>query len=157
LLVSGGLTDALPAAAGRAALPTTLELDNVGRYGNDLEAAVYFCTLEALQTSMPLISTMLMSISTGWGAEFVARGHRFLARRDLGDQFEARHPIDHGTRRGAKRRLVVHDHHADAFTGFVGHGSSSCDSSHRSVCPDTVPPGRCVVVPSPPSRERSIT
>ncbi len=51
LLVSGGLAEALPAAAGRAALPTTLELDNVGRYGNDIEAAVYFCTLEALQNA----------------------------------------------------------------------------------------------------------
>ncbi len=51
LLVSGGLAEALPAAAGRAALPTSLELDNVGRYGNDIEAAVYFCTLEALQNA----------------------------------------------------------------------------------------------------------
>jgi signal transduction histidine kinase len=51
LLVSGGLGDALPAAAGRAALPTTVELVDVGRYGNDIEAAVYFCTLEALQNA----------------------------------------------------------------------------------------------------------
>jgi signal transduction histidine kinase len=51
LLVSGGLNDALPAAAGRAALPTTVELTDVGRYGNDIEAAVYFCTLEALQNA----------------------------------------------------------------------------------------------------------
>lgn len=51
LLVSGGLPDALPAAAGRAALPTTVDLVDVGRYGNDIEAAVYFCTLEALQNA----------------------------------------------------------------------------------------------------------
>ena len=51
LLVSGGLNDALPAAAGRAALPTTVDLVDVGRYGNDIEAAVYFCTLEALQNA----------------------------------------------------------------------------------------------------------
>ena len=51
LLVSGGLREALPAAAGRAALPTTVEFDGVGRYGNDIEAAVYFCTLEALQNA----------------------------------------------------------------------------------------------------------
>jgi signal transduction histidine kinase len=51
LLVSGGLGEALPAAAGRAALPTTVEFDGVGRYGNDIEAAVYFCTLEALQNA----------------------------------------------------------------------------------------------------------
>ena len=51
LLVSGGLCEALPAAASRAALPTTVELQGVGRYGNDIEAAVYFCTLEALQNA----------------------------------------------------------------------------------------------------------
>jgi signal transduction histidine kinase len=51
LLVSGGLNAALPAAAGRAALPTTVDLVDVGRYGNDIEAAVYFCTLEALQNA----------------------------------------------------------------------------------------------------------
>ena len=39
------------AAASRAALPTTLTFDAVGRYGNDIEAAVYFCTLEALQNA----------------------------------------------------------------------------------------------------------
>jgi signal transduction histidine kinase len=51
LLVSGGLAEALPAAAGRAALPTTVSLEGVGRYTNDIEAAVYFCTLEALQNA----------------------------------------------------------------------------------------------------------
>ena len=43
LLVSGGLCEALPAAGGAgAALPTTVDFDGVGRYGNDIEAAVYF-------------------------------------------------------------------------------------------------------------------
>jgi signal transduction histidine kinase len=51
LLVSGGLAEALPAAAARSPLPTTVELDGVGRYGNDVEAAVYFCVLEALQNA----------------------------------------------------------------------------------------------------------
>jgi signal transduction histidine kinase len=51
LLVSGGLAEALPAAAARAALPTTVELDRIDRYGNDVEAAVYFCTVEALQNA----------------------------------------------------------------------------------------------------------
>lgn len=51
LLVSGGLCEALPAAANRASLDTTVEFDGVGRYGNDIEAAVYFCTVEALQNA----------------------------------------------------------------------------------------------------------
>lgn len=51
LLASGGLREALPAAATRAALPTTVTCEATGRYGNDIEAAVYFCTLEALQNA----------------------------------------------------------------------------------------------------------
>lgn len=51
LLVSGGLSEALPAAAGRCPLPVAVELEGVGRYGNEIEAAVYFCVLEALQNA----------------------------------------------------------------------------------------------------------
>ena len=51
LLMSGGLGEALPAAASRAALPTTAEIDGIGRYGAELEAAVYFCCSEALQNA----------------------------------------------------------------------------------------------------------
>ena len=51
LLVSGGLAESLPAAAGRAALPTTLEVTGIGRYPAEVEAAVYFCCLEALQNA----------------------------------------------------------------------------------------------------------
>ncbi len=50
LLVSGGLSEALPAAAARAALPTVTEL-LVGRHEQDVEAAVYFCCMEALQNA----------------------------------------------------------------------------------------------------------
>jgi len=51
LLVSGGLAEALPAAAQRSALPTTVDVLARGRYGDDREAAVYFCVLEALQNA----------------------------------------------------------------------------------------------------------
>ncbi|HET7489653.1 MAG TPA: histidine kinase [Acidimicrobiales bacterium] len=51
LLVDRGLVEALSAAAGRAALPTELHADGVGRYPADVEAAVYFCCLEALQNA----------------------------------------------------------------------------------------------------------
>ena len=76
LLVSGGLAEALPAAAGRAALPTTLELDNVSRYGNDIEAAVYFCTLEALQNAGKHAG------ETATATVRVDRGRRHPALRD---------------------------------------------------------------------------
>jgi len=51
LLADRGLTEALSAAAGRAALPTDVEADGVGRYDQPIEAAVYFCCLEALQNA----------------------------------------------------------------------------------------------------------
>ncbi|CAN5432190.1 hypothetical protein BH10ACT2_BH10ACT2_07620 [soil metagenome] len=50
LLVSGGLAEALPAAASRAALPTTTDIV-VGRHPQEVEAAVYFCCMEAMQNS----------------------------------------------------------------------------------------------------------
>ena len=51
LLANEGLLPALTAAARRAALPTWVEADDVGRYPPELEAAVYFCCLEALQNA----------------------------------------------------------------------------------------------------------
>ncbi|MFN2607108.1 MAG: GAF domain-containing sensor histidine kinase [Acidimicrobiales bacterium] len=51
LLVDRGLVEALGAAAGRAALPTEVQADGVGRYPQEMEAAVYFCCLEALQNA----------------------------------------------------------------------------------------------------------
>ncbi len=51
LLMSGGLAEALPAAATRATAATTVDVSGIGRYGTDMEAAVYFCVLEALQNA----------------------------------------------------------------------------------------------------------
>ena len=51
LLMDRGLAEALSAAAGRAALPTGVEADGIGRYPQQVEAAVYFCCLEALQNA----------------------------------------------------------------------------------------------------------
>ena len=49
LLADQGLPAALEAQARKSGLPITLAPDGVGRYDQDLEAAVYFCVLEALQ------------------------------------------------------------------------------------------------------------
>jgi signal transduction histidine kinase len=51
LLSSAGLREAIAAACRRAALPTELEAANLRRYAPQLEAAVYFCCLEALQNA----------------------------------------------------------------------------------------------------------
>jgi signal transduction histidine kinase len=49
LLASMGLAAALEAQARKAPVPTSVTADGVGRYPQDVEAAVYFCVLEALQ------------------------------------------------------------------------------------------------------------
>jgi signal transduction histidine kinase len=49
LLADKGLAAALEAQARKAAVPTTVEPDGVGRYPRDVEAAVYFCALEGMQ------------------------------------------------------------------------------------------------------------
>jgi signal transduction histidine kinase len=49
LLADKGLTAALESQARKATVPVTVDADGVGRYSQDVEAAVYFCCLEALQ------------------------------------------------------------------------------------------------------------
>ena len=51
LLAEKGLPTALQAQARKATLPITIEADDIGRYPQDTEAAVYFCILEALQNT----------------------------------------------------------------------------------------------------------
>ena len=48
LLADKGLGDALVAQARKAAVPVTVAAGSIDRYPRDVEAAVYFCTLEAL-------------------------------------------------------------------------------------------------------------
>jgi signal transduction histidine kinase len=49
LLASKGLAAALAAQARKSPVPASVTGDGVGRYPQDVEAAVYFCVLEALQ------------------------------------------------------------------------------------------------------------
>jgi len=51
LLMDRGLAEALSAAANRAVLPTEVRAEGVGRYPQAVEAAIYFCCLEALQNA----------------------------------------------------------------------------------------------------------
>ncbi|MEX0985583.1 MAG: histidine kinase, partial [Actinomycetota bacterium] len=48
LLADQGLLAAIDAQARKAALPVNVSSDSLGRYPEDVEAAVYFCVLEAL-------------------------------------------------------------------------------------------------------------
>jgi signal transduction histidine kinase len=52
LLMDQGLAAALGSAAQRATIPTRVEAGSLGRYPSEVEAAAYFCCLEALQNAM---------------------------------------------------------------------------------------------------------
>src|SRR5207247_9596039 len=49
LLADQGLVAALASQARKSPVPVSVEADGIGRFSQDAEAAVYFCTLEALQ------------------------------------------------------------------------------------------------------------
>jgi signal transduction histidine kinase len=49
LLADAGLGAALSSQARRAAVPVSVDAGDIGRYPQEVEGAVYFCTLEALQ------------------------------------------------------------------------------------------------------------
>jgi signal transduction histidine kinase len=51
LLADLGLAAALSAQASKSQLPVAVETGGIGRFGQDTEAAVYFCCLEALQNT----------------------------------------------------------------------------------------------------------
>jgi signal transduction histidine kinase len=98
LLVDSGLVEALRAAAGRSPLPVEVSADGVGRYRSEIEAAVYFCCLEALQNAAkhaPGASVevklreesggLLFSVSDdgpGLDVEVAERGHGFVNMAD---------------------------------------------------------------------------
>ena len=51
LLLDSGLAEALRAAAGRSPLRVNVDAGGIGRYPPEVEAALYFCCLEALQNA----------------------------------------------------------------------------------------------------------
>jgi signal transduction histidine kinase len=51
LLADQGLTAAIESQSRRSTVPVRVESDGIGRYPQEVETAVYFCTLEALQNA----------------------------------------------------------------------------------------------------------
>jgi signal transduction histidine kinase len=70
LLADQGLSAALDAQARKAAVPTSVDADGIGRYDRAVEAAVYFCTLEALQNVAKYAdastATVRLGVTDGW-------------------------------------------------------------------------------------------
>jgi signal transduction histidine kinase len=91
LLADQGLPTALRAQAGRTPLPVLVEADGVGRYHRDVEAAVYFCILEALQNVAKYARASLVTVALA-----CPDGHLRFCVVDDGDGFNAAE-VSHGT------------------------------------------------------------
>jgi signal transduction histidine kinase len=98
LLLDSGLAEALRAAAGRSPLGVSVMADDIGRYPAEIEAAVYFCCLEALQNAAKHAEGATVEIhlreesgglvfdvsdnGPGFDAAVATQGHGFLNMSD---------------------------------------------------------------------------
>ncbi|MGI8662690.1 MAG: histidine kinase [Acidimicrobiales bacterium] len=98
LLLDSGLVEALRAAASRSPLDVGVTDDGLGRYDTEVEAAVYFCCLEALQNAAKHAPAANVEVhlrqsegglifevvddGPGYDAEVARRGHGFVNMSD---------------------------------------------------------------------------
>jgi len=98
LLVDSGLVEALRAAANRSPLAVGLVAEGIGRYPSEVEAAVYFCCLEALQNAAKHAPDATVELrlweesggllftvkddGPGYDVELATRGHGFVNMSD---------------------------------------------------------------------------
>jgi signal transduction histidine kinase len=62
LLADRGLVVALESQARKATVPVRVEAEGIGRYPQEVEAALYFCTLEALQNVQKYASASAVDV-----------------------------------------------------------------------------------------------
>ena len=131
LLAERGLATALEAQARKATLPVGVEANGVGRYDHDVEAAVYFCVLEALQNVQKYAhaATACVSLSGGDGTLRVAVS-------DDGDGFdvEAARRAGSGLTNMADRIAVI--------GGELGISSARGQGSRLTISVPTLAPVR---------------
>ena len=65
VLSEHGLVEAIRSAVDRSPLPVTLDLQDPGRHASELEAAVYFCCIEALQNAAKHSGATRVRVSLG--------------------------------------------------------------------------------------------
>ena len=69
LLADKGLAVALDAQARKSTVPVSVDSDGIGRYAQEIEAAVYFCCLEALQNIAKYAGASVATIRLSNGAD----------------------------------------------------------------------------------------
>jgi len=106
LLADLGLAPALNAQAAKSAVPVAVEADGIGRYPQDIEAAVYFCCLEALQN--------IAKYARATQARICLRAQNGTLRFTVSDDgagYDARHtPLGSGQRNMADRLAALGGH-----------------------------------------------
>ncbi|MDT5339300.1 MAG: hypothetical protein QOD90_4805 [Mycobacterium sp.] len=122
LLVSGGLTEALPVLAARAAVPVRLDVHGLARYPTSTEAALYYCCSEALQnaakhggpgTSVTVAANAddgllnLVISDTGRGFDPATIGHGLINMTDRLSAIGGTLVIDTARGRGTRITAVV--------------------------------------------------
>ena len=118
VLTSDGLAGALTEVAGNTGLPVEISTDGVGRYPAEIEAAVYFCCLEALQNAVKHAGEGAAGDDHAdpHGRRAPLRGRRRRSRvrrrRDAGIHRPPEHGRpDRGAGRRARRRVGARDGH----------------------------------------------
>jgi signal transduction histidine kinase len=145
LLADLGLTAALEAQARKAAIPVAVEAPGVGRYPREIEAALYFCVLEALQNVAKYAQASAARVTLGHDGRFLA-----FTVEDDGKGFDrATTPAGSGLQ-GITDRLAALGGTID-ITSAPGHGTrvtgrvpaahdTSADGRGRGArCRDTAP------------------
>ena len=103
LLADLGLAAALSAQAAKSPVPVTVEADGIGRFGQDTEAAVYFCCLEALQNIAKYAQASAARICLQ-----AQNGTLRFTVSDDGTGYDARHtPLGSGQRNMADRLAAL--------------------------------------------------
>jgi signal transduction histidine kinase len=103
LLADLGLAAALSAQAAKSPVAVTVEADGIGRFGQDTEAAVYFCCLEALQNIAKYADATQARISLQ-----TQNGTLRFTVSDDGTGYDARHtPLGSGQRNMADRLAAL--------------------------------------------------
>ena len=85
VLSEHGLVEALRSAVDRYPLPLTLDLQDPGRHSSEVEAAVYFCCVEAVQNAAKHSRATKVRVSLG-----VDAGEVWFTVQDDGTGFERR-------------------------------------------------------------------
>jgi signal transduction histidine kinase len=103
LLADRGLVAALRAQADKSPIPVVVDADGIGRLGQNVEAAVYFCCLEALQNIAKYAAASQVRI---WLA---ARDHSlsFTVSDDGAGYDQSRTPMGSGQRNMADRLAAL--------------------------------------------------